>query len=103
MAQTTSMDGGPFHEPVMVREVVELFAPCADGLVVDATFGGGGHSLALLAAYPSLRVLGLDRDPDAVATAPQLRRRRVVTGNFRRLGETLADERAADPDRGYTL
>ena len=53
MAQTTSTDGGPYHVPVMVREVVELFAPAADGLVVDATFGGGGHSLALLATYPA--------------------------------------------------
>ena len=98
MAQTTSNDGGPYHVPVMVREVVEFFAPAADGLVVDATFGGGGHSLALLAAYPSLRVLGLDRDPDAVATAPQRARLRVATANFGRLGEALADELGPDGD-----
>jgi 16S rRNA (cytosine1402-N4)-methyltransferase len=100
MAQTTSNDGGPYHVPVMVREVVEFFAPAADGLVVDATFGGGGHSLALLAAYPNLRVLGLDRDPDAVANAPQRARLRVATANFARLGETLADELGSD--RGHS-
>lgn len=100
MAQTTSTDGGPYHVPVMVREVVELFAPAADGLVVDATFGGGGHSLALLATYPGLRVLGLDRDPDAVAHAPEQPRLRVLTANFGRLGETLADELGPYRDHG---
>lgn len=57
------------HEPVMVDEVVALLAPVAPGLVVDATVGGGGHSAALLSARPDLRVLGLDRDPAAVAAA----------------------------------
>jgi 16S rRNA (cytosine1402-N4)-methyltransferase len=55
------------HEPVMVDEVVALFAPVPDGVVIDATAGGGGHSAALLSTYPHLRLLCLDRDPDAVA------------------------------------
>ncbi|MGH9029084.1 MAG: 16S rRNA (cytosine(1402)-N(4))-methyltransferase RsmH [Acidimicrobiales bacterium] len=54
------------HEPVMVQEVVELFAPVPGGLVVDATAGTGGHSAAILRAHPHLRVLCLDRDPRAV-------------------------------------
>jgi 16S rRNA (cytosine1402-N4)-methyltransferase len=54
------------HVPVMVDEVVDLFAPCAQGLVVDATVGAGGHSEALAAAFPHLRLLCLDRDPAAV-------------------------------------
>ena len=57
------------HDPVMVDEVVSLFAPVPAGVVVDATVGGGGHARALLAAHSHLRVLGLDRDPDAVAAA----------------------------------
>ena len=57
------------HEPVMVQEVVDLFAPVPPGVVVDATLGGGGHSAALLAAHPHVTVLGLDRDPDALAAA----------------------------------
>jgi len=57
------------HEPVMVQEVVDLFAPVPPGVVVDATLGGGGHSVALLTAHPHLTVLGLDRDPDALAAA----------------------------------
>jgi 16S rRNA (cytosine1402-N4)-methyltransferase len=54
----------------MVERVVELFAPVAARpapLVVDATLGLGGHSAALLAAFPQLRVLGIDRDAAALA------------------------------------
>jgi 16S rRNA (cytosine1402-N4)-methyltransferase len=57
------------HQPVMVDEIVDAFAPVGSGLLVDATVGGGGHSRALLTAYPHLRVLGLDRDGDALAAA----------------------------------
>jgi 16S rRNA (cytosine1402-N4)-methyltransferase len=57
------------HEPVMVDEVVALFAPVPDGAVVDATVGGAGHATAILDAHPNLSVIGLDRDPDAVAAA----------------------------------
>jgi len=61
------------HEPVMVDEVVALFAPVPAGLVIDATAGGGGHSAALLTAHPHLRLLSLDRDLEAVeATSKRL-------------------------------
>jgi 16S rRNA (cytosine1402-N4)-methyltransferase len=62
----------PFeHEPVMVSEIVELFAPVPAGTVVDATLGGAGHARALLEAHPQLRVAGLDQDPMAVAVATE--------------------------------
>ncbi len=57
------------HEPVMVDDVVALLAPVAPGLVVDATVGGGGQAAALLDAHLGLRVLGIDRDDDALAAA----------------------------------
>jgi 16S rRNA (cytosine1402-N4)-methyltransferase len=57
------------HQPVLRDEVVALFASVPDGVVVDATLGGGGHSRALLETYPGLRVVGLDRDPVALAAA----------------------------------
>jgi 16S rRNA (cytosine1402-N4)-methyltransferase len=57
------------HEPVMAHEVVEMVAPVPAGLVLDATVGSGGHAAAILEAYDELDVLGLDRDPDAVAAA----------------------------------
>ncbi len=61
------------HTPVMVDEIVELFAPVPAGLLVDATVGGGGHAEALLSAHDHLTLLGLDRDEDALAaTAARL-------------------------------
>ena len=57
------------HEPVMVGEVVDLFRPVPPGLVVDATVGLGGHARALLGELDHVRLLGLDRDADALAAA----------------------------------
>ena len=55
MAQTPA---GGFHTPVMTSEVVGFLAPLRSGVVVDATFGGGGHSASLLdAATRQLLVL----------------------------------------------
>ena len=57
------------HRPVMEGEIVDVLGVTAPGVLVDATIGGGGHSAALLAANPGLRVIGFDRDPTAVAAA----------------------------------
>jgi 16S rRNA (cytosine1402-N4)-methyltransferase len=57
------------HRPVMLDEIVEAFRPVPPGVVVDATVGGGGHSEGILAARPDVSVLGLDRDPAALAAA----------------------------------
>jgi 16S rRNA (cytosine1402-N4)-methyltransferase len=63
------------------------------GLIVDATFGGGGHSRVLLEANDSNRILALDRDPDAGGQAegfgPRLRFR---LADFRTLEDVLAEE-----------
>jgi 16S rRNA (cytosine1402-N4)-methyltransferase len=56
------------HEPVLVAEVIEQLASERGGLYVDCTVGAGGHSRALLEAGAS-RVLGCDRDRDALALA----------------------------------
>lgn len=66
--------GGPgsyAHRPVMVEQIVELFAPVPAGLVIDATVGGGGHADAVLRSRPDLVLLGLDRDADAIAAASE--------------------------------
>jgi 16S rRNA (cytosine1402-N4)-methyltransferase len=71
----------PVHVPVLLERVTELLAPAlaADGAVlVDATLGLAGHSLALLEAHPGLRLIGLDRDPDARAEAA----RRIEAAGF---------------------
>jgi 16S rRNA (cytosine1402-N4)-methyltransferase len=57
------------HEPVMVDEIVAVFADVPAGTVLDATLGGGGHSAALLAHYPEMSILGIDRDEQALAAA----------------------------------
>ena len=57
------------HRPVMVDTVVDLLGPVPTGHVVDATVGGGGHSRAILQAHPHLRIVGLDRDADALQAA----------------------------------
>ena len=56
----------PPHVPVLLRHVVAYLAPRAGGIYVDATFGAGGYSAAILGAADS-RVIGVDRDPAAIA------------------------------------
>jgi 16S rRNA (cytosine1402-N4)-methyltransferase len=56
------------HEPVMVAEVLEHLAPGRGGLFIDCTVGGGGHARALLEAGAT-RLIGFDRDPDALGQA----------------------------------
>src|SRR5918993_3451601 len=60
------------HTPVLLERCVELLAPALqrDGAVfVDATLGMGGHSEAFLERFPGLRLIGLDRDTDALRIA----------------------------------
>jgi len=57
------------HKPVLCAQVLEALQPPEGGVLVDATVGLGGHAHALLDRFPSLRVLGLDVDPEALAIA----------------------------------
>ena len=59
------------HTPVLVDRCVALLAPAVEsgGTVVDCTLGMGGHSEAILTALPSASVVGIDRDPQAIALA----------------------------------
>jgi 16S rRNA (cytosine1402-N4)-methyltransferase len=57
------------HQPVMRDEIVDALSPVPSGVVLDATLGGAGHSEALLESRDDIRVLGLDRDGDALAAA----------------------------------
>lgn len=60
------------HLPVLLREVIEVFSPREGSHYLDATFGGGGHTRALLEADPSIRVTVLDCDPEAYSRAVTL-------------------------------
>lgn len=61
------------HAPVLLHEAVEALAPKTGDLIVDATFGGGGYTRALLEAA-DCKVIGLDRDPEAIARARAFQR-----------------------------
>ncbi|MBS1675150.1 MAG: 16S rRNA (cytosine(1402)-N(4))-methyltransferase RsmH [Actinobacteria bacterium] len=66
------MDIRQIHTPVMLERCVELLAPALqhDGaILVDATLGMGGHSEAFLQRLPNIRLIGLDRDTDALRIA----------------------------------
>jgi 16S rRNA (cytosine1402-N4)-methyltransferase len=90
------------HEPVMVAEVVAGFSAAGAGVLVDATVGGAGHAVALLEADPARRLLGLDRDADAVAAAAErLRpfgaRAEVVRARFDDIATVTARVAPGDP------
>jgi 16S rRNA (cytosine1402-N4)-methyltransferase len=77
-----------YHQPVLLREVIDLLTPTPAGVIVDATFGGGGHARALAAAGADHRIVGIDRDPEARANAGGLD---VLDGDFGDLDELLDD------------
>jgi 16S rRNA (cytosine1402-N4)-methyltransferase len=82
------------HQPVMVDEVTELFAPVPAGLLVDCTVGGGGHADALLGAREDVELLGLDRDEAALVAsgarlAPYGARVRLRRARFDELASEL--------------
>ena len=81
------------HVPVLTAEVLRQLQPARGGVFVDCTVGLGGHSSALLAAGAS-RLIGLDRDRDALARAretlaPWADRVELVHADYRSLGDVL--------------
>ena len=89
------MTDGRYHRPVLLREIMEHFAPLG-GVVVDATVGGAGHAAALLEANRELFVLGFDQDPDALAeAAARLKkfegRYKLIRSNFSEIPDRLRE------------
>ena len=76
-----------YHAPVMVEEVLRFLQPERGGAYLDGTLGGGGHSHAILRHAAEARLVGIDRDPDALREAGARLaafgdRFRAVRGNF---------------------
>ena len=83
------------HEPVMLKEVLEYLAPKPNGNFVDCTFGGGGHSLAILKLIrPNGQVVGIDWDPKAV-TKLELRDENllIINENYRQFSKIVKQVR----------
>ncbi|HEY7977267.1 MAG TPA: 16S rRNA (cytosine(1402)-N(4))-methyltransferase RsmH [Rhizomicrobium sp.] len=79
------------HLPVMLAEVLETLQPRNGGHYIDGTFGGGSYSKAILEAA-DCRVLGIDRDPDAIARGRELAKQfgdrlTIVQGEFSQMDE----------------
>jgi 16S rRNA (cytosine1402-N4)-methyltransferase len=92
----------PSHEPVMVAETLSLLDPSRGGLFVDCTVGLGGHARALLESGAT-RLLGLDRDPEALAHAASALsafgdRIELVHSDYRQLGRVLQSRGIAEVD-----
>lgn len=85
------------HQPVMLGEIVEAFAPVPSGWIVDCTLGGAGHASALLASRDDVAVLGIDQDPMARDAAIERLesfgdRARVVAARFDAIAEVVERE-----------
>ena len=79
-----------YHVPVMLSQSIEGLNINPSGTYVDVTFGGGGHSRAILSHLNANgRLLGFDQDLDAISRAPQDPRFTFVRSNFRYLGNFL--------------
>jgi 16S rRNA (cytosine1402-N4)-methyltransferase len=91
------------HESVLVAEVLEALSPRDNEVFVDGTVGGGGHSTALL-GVASLRLVGIDRDPTALAHVQDHLGARIqlVAGSFADLPTILADLKIPHVD-GFLL
>jgi len=84
------------HIPVLLDEMLEAISPRAYAIYIDATFGGGGYSQALLDRAPC-RVLAIDRDPEAIQRGAVLARRfparlSLVHGRFSQMDRLLAEK-----------
>jgi len=86
------------HVPVLLQEVVEGLAVVPGETLVDGTFGAGGYTRALLGAGAG-RVIGFDRDPDAIANGPILVPDAMESGRLTLINERFSQMDSALADR----
>jgi 16S rRNA (cytosine1402-N4)-methyltransferase len=81
-----------YHQPVLVAESLRWLAPAQARVVVDSTYGGGGHAQAILEALPPTgRLLALDQDADSRAQRLADSRLQLLAYNFRYLQAAIAE------------
>ncbi|QKZ07785.1 MULTISPECIES: 16S rRNA (cytosine(1402)-N(4))-methyltransferase RsmH [Pseudomonas] len=102
------MDSGFNHITVLLDEAVEALAIQGDGCYVDGTFGRGGHSRLILQHLgPQGRLLGFDKDPQAIATGQALAaedgRFVIVQRSFAEMGSEIASQGLAGKVNGVLL
>ena len=80
-----------YHEPVMLSECIEALDIKPDGIYVDATFGGGGHTKAILKKLENGRLIAFDQDYDARVNADKIDSRSFtfIEANFRFINRYL--------------
>ena len=96
-----------YHRPIMVDEVLEGLDIRAGGVYFDGTAGGGGHSFAILAADPTVRLVATDKDGDAIREvterlSPFAGRYKLYRTDFKNFASVLDDAGVEKLD-GYLL
>lgn len=89
------------HIPVMAREVVNILKPEEGSTYIDMTFGAGGHTKKILETAPNIKMIVLDRDPDAIANAERLQEKypnqvTPICGRFSELASLLQSNDIAE-------
>ena len=78
------------HNPVLLKESIDLLSINPDGIYIDTTFGGGGHSKSILKQLsPKGRLFGFDQDPDALENKLEDERFTLIPHNFEHLRRFL--------------
>jgi 16S rRNA (cytosine1402-N4)-methyltransferase len=75
MASGSQLEASGYHQPVMLHQCIEALNIKQDGVYVDATFGGGGHSLKILEKLKEGRLIAFDQDEDARKEAEKIKSR----------------------------
>lgn len=92
-----------YHKPVMLGEVIEGLDVKDGGVYFDGTAGGGGHSYAILAANPTVRLIATDKDAEAVQAAgerlkPFAGRYRIYKTDYKNYEDVLSEEGVSELD-----
>lgn len=99
-----NINSNSYHIPVLVNEVIEGLAIKPNGVYLDVTFGGGGHTRAILQSDPTVKVIGFDWDQVALDLAYDgimqdfPGRLRLVWGNFSHLYKLIKKHKLPMPD-----